>query len=130
MAATRTRGYEGESPASGFGGFPSGSSLDTVNDKGIYQNSGYGYSGQEGKNFTHKHLHALLEELQEKLEQKGRLSKNNKVPTPAPQKPKKRERILTHGEWSLKPIPSLETSAMAGFVSEPLVPNAYLVKAA
>jgi hypothetical protein len=75
------------------------------------------------------HLNHLIEYFAE-IVGEGTSSNPHRITTPAQEKPKKREYIFDEeGEKTLKPIP-LQTTALADFVDDPLVPHAYLVKTA
>ena len=110
----------GESLGSGFGGLP-GHSIDDDYEE-IFPDRDY----EHAKTFDH--LHHLVDILEENMEHEGNSSKTKKIPTLAPEKPGKRKYVLKHGEKTLEKIPLLQTNAMAGFVNDPLVPHAYLVK--
>ena len=111
---------------SGFGG-PAGHYLPYGGDDITHVEDSHDWIGEE--NDKSHNTYSLLNDLFNELAEKIGLE-THKITTPAPQKPGKRERVFKHGEWILKPIPLLQTNAMADFVNDPLVPHAYLVKTA
>jgi len=122
---------EGLPQRHGFGGYSGLSFLDDHDRPIIQDEDHYDISGEDVDSSTLiRALYHLVNMLEYNMEHEGISSKPHKIPTHAPEKPGKRKYVLKHGEKTLEKIPLLQTKAMAGFVNDPLVPHAYLVKTA